>query len=102
MPNKIKGHRIMLFGRGKPAEMPDHLSKESKSTKFKSFARRAIGILPAVANTALSVANAANSAGFIQNPQLKAALSTANTVKKYVPFAKGVYGTVRGSRHSLR
>ena len=96
-----------------PLEMPDAFSKATKSTKSKSLARRAIGYLPAVADAGLTMANAANAAGFISNPHLKAALQTANTIKKYVPavkaaynkyapVAKAAYGVVRGQRHSLR
>lgn len=84
-----------------PLQMPDAFSKESKSTKSKSFARRAIGFLPAVAGTGLILANAANSAGFIHNPALKGALKTANVISKYVPLAAGAARAI-GQRHSLR
>jgi hypothetical protein len=81
-------------------EMPEEYTKAAKSTKSKSFVRRAIGYLPTVASGALTVANAANAAGFVHNPQLRAALETANAIKKYVPFAKGVYSAVRGAKSS--
>ena len=85
-----------------PLEMPDAFSKATKGTKSKSFARRAIGYLPFVANTALTVANAANAAGFVNNPHLKTALHAANAIKKHAPAINAVYNFARSNRHSLR
>lgn len=82
-----------------PYHMPDEYTKVEKGTKSKSFARRAIGYLPTVAGGALGVANAANALGVVQNPQLKAALETANAIRKYAPLAKSMMGM---KRHSLR
>ena len=81
-----------------PYHMPDEYTKVEKGTKSKSFARRAIGYLPTVASGVLGVANAANAAGFVHNPQLRSALETANAIKKYVPLAKGAYRAVVGSK----
>lgn len=84
-----------------PFQMPEQFTKAEKSTKSGSLARRAIGYLPAVAGTGLMLANAANAAGFVQNPALKTALKTANAITKYAPLAAGTIRAV-GQHHSLR
>jgi hypothetical protein len=64
----------------------EHLTKETKGTKSKSFARRAISYLPAAGTAAkygLKAANVADFMGLIKNPQLKAGLRAANTFQGF-------------------
>jgi len=56
-----------------------HFTKDTKQTKHKSYVRKAVDYLPAVGEGLLRVANAADSAGYIQNPYLKGGLKIANT-----------------------
>jgi len=56
-----------------------HFTKETKQGKFKALGRKVLDYLPAVGEGLLRVANAADSAGFIQNPYLKGGLKVANT-----------------------
>ena len=57
----------------------EHLTKETKGTKSKSFARRAITYLPVAAKYGLRAANIADSVGLVKNPYLKSGLRLANT-----------------------
>jgi len=56
-------------------------TKDTKQTKSKSLARKAIDFLPTAGGALLKVANMADSAGYIQNPYLKGGLKVANTAR---------------------
>jgi hypothetical protein len=56
-----------------------HFTKDTKQSKFKALGRKVIDYLHAIGEGLLRVANAADSAGYIQNPYLKGGLKAANT-----------------------